>query len=447
MADLLKKSTLSQEGLLLKYLKELEKDCKDFRMVHVHLSYLKPDNNSEQNLQTVISWFETLVESSSLRFFPLENLDIYVFFPTQIMDQVEGTVSEIRNLFKDDPLVIEENDSDKKIITWFDVEKDFSLILQNAQKLIPNESVSKKKGSRKDARSMLKAKQKLGYPLTPRVLAKVETALARADLSSLVRRQIICRVDENMVPEKLFSELFISIQDLRETILPDVNLASNRWLFQHLTTTLDKRMLAMLGKTDVIPYSGDLSFNINVTSVLSTEFKSFDEKVSAGRRGGLIVELQKEDIFSDLNAFVFARDFAQKRGYKVCIDGLTFETFSIIDRERLGADLSKLVWNPNASDSSEELHEQIRSVVKLGGGDRTILCRCDNSVAIKTGHSLGIELFQGRYVETLIIENEKRLELEKLKSISGNEDNETNETNDKDSDGRGKEASGASSKK
>ena len=170
--------------------------------------------------------------------------------------------------------------------------------------------------------------------MTPKILARVETALSRADLSNLVRRQFICRIDAQMVPEQMFSELFISIKDLRETMLPDVNLVANRWLFQHLTTTLDKRMLAMLTKTDSISMSGDISFNINVATILSPEFQAFDDNIAASRRGSMIVELQKEDIFCDLASYVFAREFVQDKGYKVCLDGLTLETLDIIDRER-----------------------------------------------------------------------------------------------------------------
>jgi hypothetical protein len=412
-------------------------------MVHLHLSNLKPKSGLEQNIQKAVSSFEPLVSSSEAKLFFIKNSDIYVFFKNPIFDQVNETINVVSELFFDDPLVSGEENTEQNLSTFFDVEKDFSLILQGVQKLASKEDSHKKKAmGRKDARSALKAKQKLGYPLTPRVLAKVEIALTRADLSSLVRRQIVCRVNAQMVPENLFSELFISIQTLRETILPDVNLASNRWLFQHLTTTFDKRMLAMLGKNDVIPYSGDLSFNINVSTVLSPEFKTFDEKISGGRRGALIIELQKEDIFSDLDAYVSARDFAQNKGYKVCIDGLTLETFSIIDRERLGADLTKLVWNSSLTDSSDELREKVRSIVKLGGGERTILCRCDNREAIEIGHSLGIELFQGRHVETLIIENERRLELEKLKKVTENEDDKDDKDDKKDAGTRGRQAAG-----
>ena len=445
MVNSLEKQTPSQEELLLDYIKKVDKNREDRGMVHLHLSFLQPSNISEENLQSAVNIFEPMVSSSDVQIFAVINSDVYVFFANSVYDQIKTTVEEASELFGDDPLVSAEENSEKKFTTWYDVEQDFDLILQKIQNMAQTKrKIKTKEGGRKDARASLKAKQKLGYPLTPRVLAKVETALTRADLSSLVRRQFICRVDEQMVPEKLFSELFISIQDLRETILPDVNLASNRWLFQHLTTTLDMRMLAMLGKSDVIPYSGDLSFNINVTTVLSPEFKTFDEKISGGRRGSLIIEMQKEDIFSDLEAYVFARDFAQNKGYKVCIDGLTLENFLIIDRERLGADLAKLIWHPDLTNSSEESHEKIRTLVKLGGGDRITMCRCDDLDAIEFGRSVGIDFFQGRHVETLIVEDEKRLELEKLKNISESEEKEDDKG---ESDTRGREAAGKPGKK
>jgi hypothetical protein len=40
-------------------------------------------------------------------------------------------------------------------------------------------------------------------------------------------------------------------------------------------------------------------------------------------RGTVIFELQTIDIFSDLGAYIFARDFVKERGYRVCLDGVT----------------------------------------------------------------------------------------------------------------------------
>ena len=111
---------------------------------------------------------------------------------------------------------------------------------------------------------------------------------------------------------------------------------------------------------------------------------------------------------------MFAREFVQDKGYKVCLDGLTLETLDIIDRERLGADLAKLIWNPDLADGGDELHNKIRQIVKRGGAERMIMCRCDNREAIDFGRSLGIEMFQGRYAESLIAEDGRRLELLKL---------------------------------
>ncbi len=405
----------SQENLLLDYMRRLEKHKQGRKVVHLYLSLLRPINRREQHIRTAIGNFDTLVSSMDAQVFMVKNSDIFVIYKDTAHPQVETAVQQIRYLFDDDPLLEEEDTSEQKFTSWYEAEQDFDTVLQTVQNLVNAEQKRQTEvRGRMDARAALKAKQEKGEPLTPKVLARVETALARADLSNLVRRQFICRVDAQMVPEQMFSELFISIKDLRETMLPDVNLVANRWLFQHLTTTLDKRMLAMLTKTDSISMSGDISFNINVATILSPEFQAFDDNIAASRRGSMIVELQKEDIFCDLASFVFAREFVQDKGYKVCLDGLTLETLDIIDRERLGADLAKLIWHPDLADGGDELHNKIRQIVKRGGADRMIMCRCDNREAIDFGRSLGIEMFQGRYVESLIAEDGRRLELLKL---------------------------------
>lgn len=401
---------------MLDYMHRLEKHKEGRKVVHLHLSLLRPINRREQHVRTAAGNFDALTTAMDAQVFTVKNSDIFVIYKDQAHPRVETAVQQTRYLFDDDPLISEEEQSEQKFTTWYDAEQDFDAVLQTVQNLAQAEKKRQTEvRGRMDARAALKAKQEKGEPLTPKVLARVEIALSKADLSNLVRRQFICRVDAQMVPEQLFSELFISIKDLRETMLPDVNLVANRWLFQHLTTTLDKRMLSMLTKTDSISFTGDISFNINVATVLSPEFQAFDDNVAAGRRGSMIIELQKEDIFCDLNAYVFAREFVHEKGYKVCLDGLTLETIELIDRDRLGADLAKLIWHPDLADGGDELHSKIRNVVKTGGPDRMIMCRCDNREAIDFGRSMGINLFQGRYVESLIAEDGRRLELLKLK--------------------------------
>lgn len=416
MATAPEKQLPYQESLLLDYMHRLEKHKDGRKVAHLHLSLLRPINRRDQHIRNAAGNFESLVTSMDAQVFTVKNSDIFVIYKDTAHPQVETAVQQIRYLFDDDPLVSEEQSSDQKFTTWYDAEQDFDAVLQSVQSLAQAEKKRQTEvRGRMDARAALKAKQEKGEPLTPKVLARVETALSRADLSNLVRRQFICRLDAQMVPEQLFSELFISIKDLRETMLPDVNLVANRWLFQHLTMTLDRRMLSMLTKTDSISFSGDISFNINIATVLSPDFQAFDDNIAAGRRGTMIIELQKEDIFCDLSAYVFAREFVQEKGYKVCLDGLTMETIGFIDRERLGADLSKLIWHPDLADGGDELHSKLKNIVKTGGPDRVIMCRCDNRESVDFGRSMGINLFQGRYIENLITEDGRRLEMLKLK--------------------------------
>mgnify|MGYP000547225037 CR=1 FL=1 len=417
MADEKSRRLPSQEKMLLDYLRRLEDHKSDRQAVHLLLSNLKSYNRREHHIRAAANSFEQLIKEMQGQLFLLENSDLFFFFKTDVRGQVETIIQKIRFLFGDDPLLESEDDGDESNFTvWYDADEQYEDILKLIQGLV-NVKAQKRSHARArmDTRAALKARQREGEPLTPEVLAKVETALERADLSNLVRRQYICRIDSQMIPEQSFSEMFISIADLRETMIPGVNLVSNRWLFQHLTESLDLRMLSLLSKTDSYTISGDISFNANVATLLSPEFQDFDDNISAAKRGSMIVELQMIDIFSDLGSYLFAREYMQDKGYRVCIDGLTHKTLPLIERERLGADLIKLVWHPEMIDGGEDIQENVRAMVKRTNPARVILSRVDNREAIDFGHSIGIGLFQGHYVENLIAEDNRRRELLKLK--------------------------------
>ena len=410
------KALPSQENLLLDYVERLEKHKNDRNVVHVHLSRLRPFNRREHHIRAATSTFEPLIADLNGQLFTLRNADLFFAFKRDVQPQVETLVQKIKFLFSDDPLIAEEDDASKSFADWYICADEYDDVLSLAQSMVDEEEERKSRmRSRMDARAALKAKQKQGEPLTPEVLARIEDALSRADLSNFVRRQFICRVDSKMIPEQRFSELYISISDLRETLMPGVNLASNRWLFHHLTETLDRRMLVMLSKTDAITITGEISINANVKTLLTDEFQAYDDNMSASRRGAMVIELQKEDIFADLSGFLFARDFAQERGYRLLLDGVTLPNIFVVDREKLGCDFLKLIWSPAIVDAGDEVHDRIREISAQGNGEKIILSRCDTRESVDVGRSLGVQLFQGRYVENLIAEDARRRELLKLK--------------------------------
>jgi EAL domain-containing protein (putative c-di-GMP-specific phosphodiesterase class I) len=407
----------SQENLLLDYIHRLEAHRQGRGVVHLHLSGLAPFNRREQHIRAAANGFEGLVRALQGQLFTLKSADIFFVFKSDAHLQVETVVRKIRYLFSDDPLLTEEGIDTQAFCTWYNAETEFQQIVHLVQDLVDEEQRRRKQVARDrmDARTALKVRQERGVPLTPEVLERMETVLQRTDLSNLVRRQFVCGISRELVPDRMFSEMFISIADLRETLLPGVNVLSNRWLFQHLTETLDRRMLSLLNKTDGVTISGEISINLNISTLLSPEFLDFDDNVIASRRGSVIIELQKLDIFADLGAYLFAREFVQSKGYRVCIDGLTYQTLPMIDRERLGADYIKIIWSPEMISGGDEIAALVRDMVAHTGNARVILCRVDHPEAVDFGHSVGIRFFQGRHVESLIAEDERRRALMRLK--------------------------------
>ena len=163
--------------------------------------------------------------------------------------------------------------------------------------------------------------------ITP-ILREIEKGLGNprhvfADLSSVMRRQSICAIAGTDLPRPVFKELFISIGELARQVLPNINLAANRWLFQHLTETLDLRVLKLLTQADDQDLHSSFSVNLNVSTLLLGVFTKFDTSLRTGGRGTIVLELQLIDNYSDVENYMFARDFVREHGYCICVDGVT----------------------------------------------------------------------------------------------------------------------------
>jgi len=405
----------TQEQLLLEYMRRLENRREGRKAVRINLSSLMPANRREHHIRAATSSFESIVSDLMGQLFQLDNLDIFFVYKTEAHARIEDTVQKVKFLFSDDPLFDVENQTGKEFLNWFDVETQFDELLKIVLDMNDDGSPTKQSSSRSNVREALKARQEHGDPLSPEILSRAVKALHCTDLTSLVRRQFICNVNQKLVPEPLFSELYISIQDLRETMMPGINITANRWLFQYLTESLDKRILSLLSKADSFMMTGDISFNVNVSTLMSPEFIAFDEAMSAARRGSMVLELQKIDIFADFGAFLFVYEYCHEKGYRICLDGLTYDDLLMLDRKRLGVDYVKVTWSPSLVDSGAEMVEKLAEIVKSAGQKRVIMVRCDDREAVDFGRSVGIGMFQGHYIEHLIAEDERRRQLLKLK--------------------------------
>jgi EAL domain-containing protein (putative c-di-GMP-specific phosphodiesterase class I) len=194
--------------------------------------------------------------------------------------------------------------------------------------------------------------------------------------------------------------MYIHIADLRAMLRTDVDLLSNRWLFKYLTQILDSRMLEMIQRAPARWLATPISLNLNIPTLLSTRFAEFDAAIKPAARASIVLELQIADVFLDMGAFLAAKDTVQKLGYRVCLDGVTDISFPQIDRQRLGFDLIKLIWNADSEmDIGSERNRKLAEAIRQCGANRVILTRCDNQHAVEYGQALGITLFQGRHLD------------------------------------------------
>ena len=394
------------ESQLLACVKRLERNPYDWRAVHLHLSQLKAQNRRHYQLRVAASEFDVLLRKFNSELFQLGNGDIVFLWHGGSLADVDPVVLRLRYLFSDDPLanaassadhdhsdllvgVVEEGPVSGKLCTWFELEREYDRLCLHLEELLDSlQAAPAETGNGTE------------QPLDPAGLARLEASLASLDLSGLSRRQPVCAVLAQSGPQSLFSELHVAIRDLGRLVLPGVDLTADTWLFQRLAESLDRRLLTCLATREIDVPPGAISLNLRLATLLSPEFLAFDHEFRRDAAAPVIIELQLIDIFAELGAYLFIREFVRDRGYLICIDGLHHLHLPLIDRKRLGADLVKVIWSPDLLDIvNEERREELRLAIKRAGVDRVILCRCDTTEAIRWGQSFGIRLFQGHYID------------------------------------------------
>jgi hypothetical protein len=391
---------------LLAYVKRLERNYYDWRAVHLHLSGLKAHNRRDYQLRIAASEFDRLLRQFNGELFQLRNGDIVYLWHGGSFAEVDPIVLRLRYLFSDDPLAnptapesedeaglaietaAERPAAPGKFCSWFELEREYDAFCFRMEELVESLEKEGQKAPRAD-------------PLDPGRLAGLEANLTSADLSGLTRRQPICAILPQASPQPLFTEIYVAIRELGEALVPGVDLTADPWLFQHLAESLDRRLLTCLGQHELGVPEGAISVNLRLATLLSPEFLKFDHAFRRKVTSPVIIELQLVDIFAELGAYLFIREFVRDHGYLVCIDGLHYLHLPLIDRKRLGADLVKVIWTPDLLDGlNEERRVELKAAIKRAGLDRVILSRCDTTEAIRWGQSFGIRLFQGHYVDS-----------------------------------------------
>lgn len=398
----------SSETKLIEMLNVIH-DSSSWQAVHFHLNNLLEQYKSEYQFKIAINLIYDLLKGYEGGIYQMVDGSIIVLCSELDKNILGKLIFQLRYLYMDDPLsYLEDGSENSNFCTKYDLRYSWQEFMDMCGRrmalLVRKNNIPERNDS--EAVQEHKTHNNSGFSVSR--LAAIEKDLERIDIQKVIRRQPVCAVFPDMNMRRVFDEMYIHIIHLRQILKADVDFLSNRWLFKYLTQLLDAKMLGMISKNITRYVDTPVSLNLNVETLVSNRFSIFDAMIRPSAKVSVVIEVPIIDVFADVHAFHVARREVQKLGYRLCLDGVSMESFFMLDREKLGVDLVKVQWNADIeSDLSSKENKGIIKTVSDFGSNRVILCRCDSKEAVQYGQALGISLFQGRYIDSVVTPNSK----------------------------------------
>jgi EAL domain-containing protein (putative c-di-GMP-specific phosphodiesterase class I) len=190
-------------------------------------------------------------------------------------------------------------------------------------------------------------------------------------------------------------EYFVSIGKVKNQILKEVDFRGSGSLFNHMTVLLDKVLLSSF--QDIDRKSRRSSINLNVENVFTREFRKFVSDLKIKNLSEVILEFRQEDIVSNYGNFLLAQELITEYKGSIAIDGISVDTIGLVNMLKVRPNSIKIFWREGAEKGLEENASEVKNM--LNSGIKVVLARVDDEEAVNLGKSLGIELFQGFYID------------------------------------------------
>lgn len=394
----------TQEQRLLDLLGRMRSNPAGAYAVHLHLSELRASHRQPHFMRMVARSLESLSAQQDVQVFNISNSDVALLCRNTPVDDVDDAVFRVRALFNEDQLTqTEDGSAEDRFSSWYDLAQgnDFR-DFEEALTVISAASDELKSQQAESMSTGRASKAMGGDPLTPEMVQGITQKLLEARIGDLVHRQPAVMVGAGKKQDLAFREHYIAMGELRERIAPKVNLFAGHWLFQYLSETIDARVLEVLSRLDYAAMDCALSVNLNISTVMARPFQNFHAIVGENT-DRVIVEIQIIDIFADMGAYAYARDWLREQGYRVLIDGLNPLTLNFFDPTLLDADYIKMAWGPEVRGGvGMEQTRHIKAVVNKMPKNGVVLSRVDSEEGVSWGLSLGIRCFQGHFIDKVV---------------------------------------------
>jgi hypothetical protein len=386
-----------QNARLLVYLKGIGEKPAGYRAAHIHVSQIPAAKKTRDNLSRAIS---VLAEIKSKykdgEIFLMKNVDI-VFVTRDIGKPVLAAAGDaVQQVFLGQMAASFTNvhGGENEFYTLFDLTHEYPKLLGWAESAagVATSVVAEAPAAPKGMIDLA-------------MLSRIKDEIHKIDITPMLFNQPVYFIGRRAKTVVLFHEMYMSIQVLEDMFCPGLSLTSRRWLFTDLTEELDTVVLRVLANPVERGNRRRMSINVNISTLASPTFVKFDAELPPESRQGVILEINKTDIFENMSLYRELVPFLRDRGYRLLLDGVSVYNVEAIDFDGIDCDFVKIFWSAEAAALSEEEAKRIVGKLRARDNLKFLLGRCDSAESIRFARSSGIQLVQGRLADHMVKRN------------------------------------------
>lgn len=214
-------------------------------------------------------------------------------------------------------------------------------------------------------------------------------------LKAFIRDQVVARCTDGHSLQPDMHEYYVSMDILRKPLFIDVEMRASGHLFKDFTRILDQ---IVLGSFQYLHASQmPFSVNCNVSTVFTATFADFMDAADKDLLKRMTFEFRQADVVEHFDEFEVAKGVIHAMGASIGVDHIFPQTLGLVDLDYIGAKYAKVHWQPDAIDTLRERRKAFQYMKSCGV--EPIMIRVGSGEALKIGAELGVEKFQGFYID------------------------------------------------
>ncbi|UEM05069.1 hypothetical protein JL101_006425 [Skermanella rosea] len=375
---------------LLKLLQSAKRELQGLRLIHLHLSLLQDKNYGD--IHEIKRAVQAIADNSAyLQMFTLSNDDVLILYKGIKFSTITEACQKIEKMMLSRTRMTGPNAyRENSLYSIMELSLNFVNVIRFIEGL-------DKDGGGGDA-----SKAATKEPISLEELAKIERQIGNFDLSPFMLNQPIVDIQAQEENRREYFEVYIAVKSLEDRLSPEFDLTANRWLFNYFTSSLDHAVLKSLNHGVDFIRGHKIGLNLNLSTIMSSAFVKFDERLTMELRGNIVLEINKADLVENIDTYKDVVEFANNRGYSICIDGITPMWVEHMDLEYMACDYAKMFWSNDLLDMGEAALENFSAKIRSQENCRFILGRCSTVTGLLFAQKHGINLVQGRMVDTIL---------------------------------------------